>query len=159
MKQLWAPWRLEYVTGDREDGCLFCRLLSGDDDKKNLVLKRSSHTAVVMNRYPYANGHLMICPIRHTSEAGDLSGSEKAGMMDALSQAIAVLRETMKPEGFNAGFNIGSAAGAGVADHLHMHVVPRWNGDVNFMPVLGDTGVISQHLDDLWESLHRKFNA
>lgn len=158
MKRVWAPWRSEYVGGKKKSGCVFCRILSEQDDRGNLVLKRGAGSAIVMNRYPYTAGHLMICPNRHVAGIRNLNRDERLELMDLTAEAIDALEQTMKPEGFNTGLNLGKAAGAGIQAHLHFHVVPRWNGDNNFMPVTADTRVISQDLDKIWEQLKPRFN-
>ncbi|MBN1672276.1 MAG: HIT domain-containing protein [Kiritimatiellae bacterium] len=153
MERLWAPWRLEYVRKPDKGGCFLCRILASADEREELLLKRGKSCAVVMNRYPYNNGHLMALPIRHIADAGELTPEERLEMMDLTVDAIAALRKAVCPDGFNVGFNIGKVAGAGLETHLHTHIVPRWNGDTNFMPVLGDTKVIPQSLLELWDEL------
>lgn len=159
MDALWAPWRMEYILGDKDDGCFLCRILASGDDRNNLVLKRGEHCAVVMNRYPYNNGHLMVTPYRHLSSLRDLTGEEKTETMELLTLAVEVLGRTIEPDGFNIGINLGRVAGAGLEDHIHTHIVPRWNGDTNFMPVTGSVKVIPQSLLDLWDSLCEPFHA
>ena len=148
MKQLWAPWRLEYIQGaDEQEGCFFCRAREGADDE-SLVVRRGERAFVVLNRYPYASGHLMVAPNRHESEFGDLD-AEEAGEIHRLAAAgLGALSEAMRPQGFNLGWNLGRIAGAGVVDHVHLHVVPRWAGDTNFMPVLADVKVLPEALQD-----------
>ena len=158
MKRLWAPWRLEYVRNVDEDGCFLCRIADGDDDRGNLLLKRGKTCGVVMNRYPYNNGHLMVFPWRHMDDLCGMSADERLECMDLVAEAVEALKGALHPDGFNVGLNLGRPAGAGLEDHLHMHIVPRWNGDTNFMPVLGDTRVIPQSLLDLWDELHATFN-
>jgi ATP adenylyltransferase len=145
-ERLWAPWRLEYVTGgDHGEGCIFCAKADGSDEE-GLVVHRGERAFVVMNRFPYSNGHLMAAPYRHVARPGDLDDGERAELWALLDRALGVLTEVMAPHGFNAGLNLGRVAGAGVEDHLHLHVVPRWNGDTNFMPVLADVKVMPEHL-------------
>jgi ATP adenylyltransferase len=145
-ERLWAPWRLEYVTGGGgEDGCIFCAKADAED-VEGLVVHRGERAFVVMNLYPYSNGHLMVAPYRHVARPGDLDPAERAEVWALLDRAIGVLTAVMAPHGFNAGLNLGRVAGAGVEDHLHLHVVPRWNGDTNFMPVLADVKVMPEHL-------------
>jgi ATP adenylyltransferase len=148
VKQLWAPWRLEYIQGaDEQEGCFFCRAREGADDE-SLVVRRGERAFVVLNRYPYASGHLMVAPNRHESEFGDLD-AEEAGEIHRLAAAgLGALSEAMRPQGFNLGWNLGRIAGAGVVDHVHLHVVPRWAGDTNFMPVLADVKVLPEALQD-----------
>jgi ATP adenylyltransferase len=145
-KQLWAPWRLEYVgSADDQEGCIFCRALAGSDDD-GLVVRRGSRAFVLLNRFPYASGHMMIAPIRHVGELSDLDDDEVLELHRLAGQSLAALAETYAPQGYNLGWNLGRIAGAGVTDHVHQHVVPRWAGDTNFMPVLADVKVLPEHL-------------
>jgi ATP adenylyltransferase len=145
MEQLWAPWRLDYVAGGEPEGCIFCAGQKADDDDA-LVVHRGRRCFVLLNLYPYSNGHLMVAPYRHIPAPGDLDEGERAELWSLLDQGIAALSAAMAPDGFNAGLNLGRVAGAGVEHHLHLHVVPRWKGDVNFMPVLADVKVMPEHL-------------
>lgn len=146
MERLWAPWRLEYITGEKEDGCIFCEFPRRDEDERYLILHRGVYSYVIMNAFPYSNGHLLIPPYRHVGDFTELTDEECSEIMLLSRKCCAVLREAFRPDGFNAGLNLGTAAGAGIADHVHMHVVPRWNGDTNFMPVLADVKVIPEAL-------------
>lgn len=147
MERLWAPWRMEYITGEQRPGCLFCRVLDNPEDKDSeLVVWRPPGALVMLNRFPYNPGHVMVAPAAHVGELEDLDDAQTADLMRTLKRAITVLRASLKPEGFNLGANTGRAAGAGIADHVHLHVVPRWNGDTNFMPVLADVKVVNEHL-------------
>jgi ATP adenylyltransferase len=147
-RQLWAPWRLEYLAGaDEQEGCVFCRAAEGDDEA-GFVVQRGDHGFALLNRYPYASGHLMVAPYRHESEFGELSSDEAVEIHRLAAAAIGALAEAMRPQGFNVGWNLGRIAGAGVVDHVHLHVVPRWAGDTNFMPVLADVKVIPEALED-----------
>jgi ATP adenylyltransferase len=157
MKQLWAPWRVEYILGEKSDGCFLCDIIEGDKDRENLLLKRGKACAVVMNRYPYNGGHLMVLPYRHVSEIGDLTSEEKVEVMELVDESINVLKKTIYPAAFNVGANLGKVAGAGLESHLHMHIVPRWEGDTNFMPVLSDVRVVPVALLDLWDMLKPEF--
>lgn len=165
MKRLWAPWRGEYIrsaAAECDKGrqqCLFCRLRDEKEDEKNLVLARGRGAFVVMNRYPYNNGHLMVAPNRHVGDYEKLTVAEHAEIARLVKAALRALRLAMKPHGFNVGMNLGRVAGAGVADHVHVHVVPRWNGDTNFMPTLADTKVVSEHLRDTWRQLRPLLRA
>ncbi len=154
MEQLWAPWRMEYIRSDKSGECIFCKGLKGGDDRSNLLLLRGRGSSIMLNRYPYNSGHLMIFPNRHVKDLSLLEGGESTEIMDMLNLSIEVLKKTMNPMGFNIGINMGKCAGAGIEDHLHIHVVPRWEGDTNFMPVIGDTKVISQHLMETYDSLY-----
>ena len=154
---LWAPWRMAYLEGARGEGCLFCEKPREADDRKSLILYRGPLTYVVMNLFPYANGHLMIVPYRHCADLGQLSPEESLEIMQAARRCTQVLRRAFRAEGFNIGFNIGRVAGAGIADHIHLHIVPRWQGDVNYMPILGVTKVICECLADTYKKLKPGF--
>ncbi|GAB4173552.1 MAG: HIT domain-containing protein [Geothermobacteraceae bacterium] len=160
MKRLWAPWRMTYINGeDRQcqKGCIFCLSEQSDEDRERLVLFRGRSAYIIMNRYPYSNGHLMVAPYRHTADLGSLSPEEVADIWRLTVLARDVLTEWASPDGFNVGMNWGRVAGAGVEDHLHQHIVPRWSGDTNFMPVLSDVRVIPQHLEETAEVLRDLF--
>lgn len=154
---IWAPWRIEYILGDKDGGCFLCNMFRAKDDRKQHVLARGKTCAVVLNRFPYAAGHLMVAPYRHVALLTKLTRAERSEMMELTERCVAVLDRVMRPQGYNIGLNIGQAAGAGLKDHLHMHVVPRWAGDTNFMPVLADVRVLPQALEDLWDTLHPHF--
>jgi len=139
--------------------CLFCNLHKAKNDAQNLVLYRGRHAFVVMNRFPYNNGHVMVAPVRHTATIETLSAAESAELVKLVQKSLAVLRRALKPHGFNVGVNLGRVAGAGVVGHAHVHVVPRWLGDVNFMPLLAETKVISEHLSETYASLRRQFDG
>lgn len=155
MDTLWAPWRTPYILGDapRESGCLFCNRFETPPSVENLVLCRDESVMVMLNRYPYNNGHLMVVPREHVGTPGELSEERWAVLQGAVRRACGVLTALMNPAGLNVGLNLGAAAGAGIADHLHVHIVPRWVGDTNFMPALGATKVISQSLDACYSTL------
>ncbi len=153
MKRLWAPWRMEYIKKPREKRCLFCRVAEEDKDRDNLVLYRSHHSYIIMNRYPYNNGHLMVVPYRHTPTPEELDVEEELDIAELVKLSLRILRKTMYPQGFNIGANIGRAAGAGIEEHYHIHIVPRWIGDTNFMPILADTKVIVESLYDTYDKL------
>ena len=157
IKQLWAPWRMEFIKGDRPEGCVFCSALTSNDDRASLVLHRSPNAYAILNKYPYNNGHLMVVPNRHLAELPLLTDEEMKDMWRLAQQSIKILKEVYDPEGFNMGMNLGGAAGAGIRDHLHLHVLPRWNADTNFMPVLAETKSIPQHLDDSFTLLQPRF--
>jgi ATP adenylyltransferase len=147
MERLWAPWRLEYVqSADKQDGCVFCRAAESTDDAEELVVHRGEHAFVLLNKFPYASGHLLVAPYRHGLNFDDLDDDEVLEIHRLGAQGLEALRATYGPEGFNLGWNIGRIAGAGIPDHGHLHVVPRWAGDTNFMPVLADVRVIPEHL-------------
>jgi ATP adenylyltransferase len=156
--RLWAPWRMEYIAqgGEPKGPRNFIAFADGDtNDRTNLVVLRTDRSIVILNRFPYNNGHLLVAPRRTAAELHELSGDELLDLQTTLAKMIGVLRQTMKPDGFNVGLNLGRAAGAGLPEHLHWHVVPRWNGDVNFMTACGDARVIVQSLDELWLTLRR----
>jgi ATP adenylyltransferase len=154
MEQLWAPWRLAYVKGAADaDGCVFCEKLDATDDREALILHRGETCFVLLNLFPYANGHLMVAPYRHLARPGDLDAPERAELWALFDRSLHALDRALAPHGANAGLNLGRVAGAGVEGHLHLHVVPRWNGDTNFMPVLADVRVMPQHLEATYESL------
>jgi len=150
---LWAPWRMEYIAGQKEKGCIFCNRFTQADDQGNLILARGRRSFVIMNKYPYNNGHLMVAPIRHTGDFGSLERNEIEEVFGFVQAFIDVFHRTMNPHGFNIGLNLGKTAGAGVEDHLHVHVVPRWDGDTNFMPVIGEVKVISDHIQSTYDKL------
>ena len=158
MKRLWAPWRMEYITEKPRPGCLFCRVIEHPDDKDaELVVWRPQGAVVMLNKFPYNAGHAMVAPAAHKGGLEDLDDAESADLMHALRRTITVLRATLKPEGFNIGANIGRVAGAGMPDHVHLHVVPRWNGDTNFMPVLSEVKVVNEHLTQTAAKLREAF--
>ena len=146
-RPLWAPWRIEYITGEKSGDCVFCAAARGEGDDAALVLERGARCFTILNAFPYASGHAMVLPDRHVPDLLDLGEDEVAEMMALTRRCIQALRAVMSPEGFNVGLNLGEAAGAGIAEHLHLHIVPRWSGDTNFMPVLADTHVIPQALE------------
>ena len=153
MERLWSPWRLAYVTGTSDaQGCVFCEALASESAAP-LVLFRGDTCYVILNLYPYNNGHLMVVPFCHTSGLESLDSETRLELMDLSALAVKAVKSFMRPDGFNLGMNIGRSAGAGIADHLHLHVVPRWNGDTNFMPVIGFTKVISEGLEDNYRRL------
>ena len=153
MKRLWAPWRIEYILGEKEGECIFCEKPKQEKDEDNYILLRGKRCLVMLNAYPYNNGHLMIAPYRHIDSVEDLEGDEARDMMEILSRMITLLKKVLRPEGFNVGMNLGSVAGAGIVGHLHLHVVPRWKGDTNFMPLISNTKIISESLRKTYQKL------
>ncbi len=144
---LWAPWRLEYVSSASEQtGCIFCQAAAAPDDETSLVVHLGEQAFVLLNRFPYSSGHLMVAPLRHVGDLRELSAPEAAEIHSLGTRALDVLGEVYRPDGFNIGWNLGRNAGAGIADHVHEHVVPRWQGDTNFMPVLADVRVVPEHI-------------
>lgn len=146
MKQIWAPWRLQYILEGNVEGCIFCTKPSENRDRENLILYRGGSVYVIMNLFPYNNGHLMIVPYQHAEDLGGLPEDVLFELMKFTRKSEAILRQVFSAQGFNIGLNLGKAAGAGIDEHLHIHVVPRWIGDSNFMPVLAETKVIPQHI-------------
>jgi len=158
MQVLWAPWRMDYIlSDDKEGGCIFC---PGDDrerDEERLILYVGSMTMVMMNRFPYINGHLLVAPVRHLPDFEGLSNEETLDLLLMVRKSIDILKRGMGPEGFNVGLNLGKVAGAGVKEHVHFHIVPRWNGDTNYMTVLGDIRVIPEHIKETYGKLRPHF--
>lgn len=154
---LWAPWRAGFVLGKKETGCVFCKRLAMPDTIKNLILYRGERVFVILNKFPYNSGHTLIVPNRHVGQLERLSRFEADELMALTQAAVAVIKRVMKPNSMNLGMNLGRGAGAGVPGHLHMHIVPRWRGDTNFMPVIGETKVISVPLEPVYEQLRREF--
>ncbi len=157
MSRLWAPWRMEYVQAPKTEGCIFCDKPQQENDRENLVLHRGRHSFVLMNLYPYNNGHIMIAPFKHCDTMHDLDQEVYSEIMFLAEKTMSILKKTMHPQGFNFGANIGEAAGAGIAEHIHFHIVPRWVGDTNVMPVIGHTKVIVQGLQETWDLLKPEY--
>jgi len=158
MERLWAPWRMQYVGVEQRPGCLFCRVIENPDDPDaELVVWRPEGAIVLLNKFPYNPGHAMVAPILHVSTLEDLGDDQSLALTRAVRHTLTVLRGTMNPHGFNVGANIGNAAGAGIPDHVHLHVVPRWNGDTNFMAVIDDVKIINEALAQTAENLKRAF--
>ena len=153
MDTLWAPWRMDYVENAEPSTCLFCDIPSTQHDEKSLILHRGKSVFTLMNLYPYNPGHVMIAPHRHLDDLKKLSAEEQLELIQEAARSTSLLRQTMNPDGFNLGMNLGKAAGAGVKDHLHLHVVPRWNGDTNFMPIVAETKVIPEELTATYRKL------
>ena len=157
MERLWAPWRLPYVKelGKSEGGCFLCRTAASGDDRENLVVARSGSAFAMLNRWPYNNGHMLVAPNEHKADLSDMTEPELLDQLKLLKRCLKNLKSALSPEGFNVGANLGRTAGAGLADHLHWHIVPRWGADSNFMPVIAATKVIPQALDELWKLLQQ----
>jgi len=158
MDVLWSPWRMQYILGPKPDECVFCLPESHEEDKERLVLHRGKTAFVIMNKYPYNAGHLLVVPLRHTMDYCALTQEECAEIFFLSQKCVAVLEKVLSPHGFNLGFNLGAAAGAGVKDHLHNHVVPRWNGDSSFIAVLNETRTLPEHLDITYAKLKPVFD-
>jgi ATP adenylyltransferase len=153
VKRLWAPWRIDYVKGPPPQGCIFCLFPREGRDRDHYILYQGQHVFVILNTFPYNSGHLMVVPHRHVADLGDLGDDEALELMRLTAAAMEAIRETYGPEGFNVGLNIGRAAGAGIVDHVHLHVVPRWVGDTNYMPVLGEVKVLPEDLSVTYDRL------
>ena len=156
MKTMWAPWRMEYILADKQDGCVFCDALSKNDD---LTLFKGNDTIVMMNKFPYINGHLLVAPVRHLSALAELSKYEMGELLATVERSVDILKRVMHPDGFNVGLNLGKVAGAGVEEHLHFHIVPRWFGDTNALTVFADVRVIPEHLQATYNNLKPHFDT
>lgn len=158
MEHLWTPWRMEYLVSEKAPGCPFCAALAADDDCGHYILYRGETCFVILNKYPYNNGHLMILPYRHVSDFPHLSTDERREFMELVDLSLRAHRRSSNPDGFNVGMNLGEAAGAGITEHIHMHIVPRWSGDTNFMTAINDTRAIPELLEQAWERLKPVFD-
>ena len=158
MDRIWAPWRMNYIESSKKPGCVFCQKSQSKKDKKNLVLYRGMETFILMNLYPYTNGHLMIAPYLHTSDVNELAEIANKEIMQFAKDCVNILKSKLGAEGFNFGANLGKVAGAGIDQHIHYHIVPRWSGDTNFMPVISDTKVMIEKLNKTWERLKPEFS-
>ncbi len=157
-QQLYATWRMSYIQAPKHEGCIFCDFPAENHDDEHFIIHRGKFCFAIMNLYPYNPGHLMIIPYRHTNIYESLSNDEALELHSMSCTAVKVLKNLMHPDGFNMGINLGQSAGAGVAGHLHRHIVPRWNGDNNFMPVLSDTRVLSDAIENTWRSIKQAWN-
>jgi ATP adenylyltransferase len=156
LEHLWAPWRMEYIgsaSSEEEQGCIFCELPAKNDDEATYILARQEHSFAILNKFPYNSGHLMVAPFRHVANLEDLKDDESLDMQKLLGRCVEAMKEAMQPEGFNLGLNLGRVAGAGILDHVHWHVVPRWSGDTNFMPIIGETKVLPELLRETYGKL------
>ena len=158
MDKLWAPWRMEYILSEKSEGCIFCDKPAENKDRDNLILWRGEYSFVIMNFYPYNNGHVMIVPYRHINDLNLIEDPESLELFNGMATSTHILKKLFKPEGFNIGMNLGRIAGAGIDDHLHFHIVPRWSGDTNFMPIVGHTKVVSEGLWETYDQLYPYFN-
>jgi len=156
METIWAPWRIEYICGEKEKGCVFCNALN---ENAALTLYQDALTMVVMNKYPYINGHLLVAPTRHLAGLDQLSTTEMTALFIKLDQSVSILKKIMQPDGFNVGLNLGEVAGAGMAEHLHFHIVPRWFGDTNALTVFADVRVIPEHIEQTFQNLKPEFDV
>ncbi len=160
MNHIWSPWRMEYIENHgKEDGCIFCKVQSESDGPGNLIIYRGSLAFVILNRYPYTSGHVMVVPFSHKPDLEGLTSAERGAMMDLTARATGVLRRVYGSDAFNIGLNLGEAAGAGVKEHVHIHIVPRWVGDTNFMSTLADTRVLPESLEDTWKKVKTGFDT
>ena len=157
MEHIWAPWRIEYILMDKPEGCILCEKPREDNDVSNYILYRGKKNFIMLNSFPYNPGHLLVAPYRHIAGLDDLTEEERNEHFEMVSRSIKVLREVYQPSGFNIGANMGKVAGAGIDTHVHSHIVPRWLGDCNYMPVVGDVRVIPQALAETYQSLKGKF--
>lgn len=157
MERIWAPWRIKYIETSKPEECILCEKPTENNDAQNYILHRGEKNFVILNSYPYNPGHLMVVPYRHVSSPEELNEAERSEHFEIVSRCINVLRQALNPGGFNVGMNIGKTAGAGIEDHIHTHVVPRWQGDTNFMPVLADVRVIPEALAATYQKLKGKF--
>jgi len=155
MKTMWAPWRMEYILSEKEAGCVFCK---AQDEQDELTLYKGDTTLVVMNKFPYINGHLLVAPNRHIAGLDQLESNEMQDLLRTVERSVAIIKQHMGPDGFNVGLNLGRVAGAGVEEHLHFHIVPRWFGDTNALTVFADVRVIPQHLTETYNQLKPSFN-
>ena len=160
MNHLWSPWRMEYIENDKEEnGCVFCNVQALTDGTENLIAHRGEHAYVILNRFPYTSGHLMVIPFEHKSNLEELDPATRAEMMELTSRCTTILKNIYRPQGFNVGVNIGEAAGAGVLGHVHIHIVPRWMGDTNFMSAIGETRVLPESLEDTYTRVQAAFQS
>ena len=157
MKQLWAPWRMEYIQQEKVAGCILCEKPGQDSDVANYILYRGEKNYIIMNAYPYTPAHLMVVPYRHLASLEELTAAERHEHFDIVSRGVKVLRQLFSPDGFNLGVNIGKAAGAGIEGHIHTHIVPRWQGDTNFMTVIADDRVLPEALAATYQKLKGQF--
>ena len=153
MNKVWAPWRKEYIVNKKTKGCIFCSKPSSRQDKKNFIIKRTKFSFSMLNIFPYNNGHVMIAPFKHTKDLRDLNNREMLDLISLLKDTCTLLDKVLEPKAYNIGINIGKLSGAGFSEHLHIHIVPRWEGDTNFMPVIFDTKVIPESLSSLYQRL------
>lgn len=155
---MWAPWRAAFILGKKEKGCIFCNRLKTKDSVKNLIMYRGQSNFIILNKFPYNTGHVLIVPNRHISRLEKLKPEVASEFFELIQKAVAAIKKTLKPHALNVGMNLGRMSGAGIPGHLHMHVVPRWNGDTNFLPVIGKTSVVSIPLEPIYDSLRKELH-
>jgi len=153
MKQIWAPWRMKYILEEKSKECIFCHSIRIKQSRKKLILYQGDFSIVILNKYPYTNCHLLVAPKKHTNTFDDLTDEESVDLFFTLRRSVNLLKKAIHPDGFNIGMNLGGVAGAGVEDHLHFHIVPRWRGDTNFMPTIAETVVVPEHLKKAYDRL------
>jgi len=153
MEFMWAPWRIEYILGEKDEDCIFCYKPKEDKDRENLLLYRGERNLVMLNKYPYNPGHIMVAPYKHVSSLNALDDEDLLEHIKLVNRCVEMMKEEMNPEGFNIGINLGKVAGAGIEEHIHTHIVPRWNGDTNFMPVFSDMRVVPEALEATYDKL------
>ncbi len=160
MKRIWAPWRMKYISkASNETGCVLCNALAKNDNTDNLVAMRGKHAFIILNKFPYTSGHLMVAPLVHKANLEELDAPTRAEMMELSTQCMSILRKIYNPQAFNLGANIGEAAGAGVPGHVHLHIVPRWHGDTNFMTTVGDVRVLPEDLDVTYQRVKENLQS
>lgn len=157
-KTIWAPWRAEFILGKKEKGCIFCKRLKRKDSVRNLIVYRGQKSFVILNKYPYNPGHAMVVPKRHVAHIEKLTAVEAAEFFELTRLTVKLMKKALKPHSLNIGMNLGRSSGAGIPEHLHMHIVPRWNGDTNFMPVIGLTKVVSVPLEPIYDAIKKEFD-
>ncbi|MFQ5997518.1 MAG: HIT domain-containing protein [Dehalococcoidales bacterium] len=157
MERIWAPWRIQYIEMEKPEGCILCEKPRENKDASNYILYRGDKNFIILNSYPYNPGHLMVAPYRHVASLEELTEEEREEHFEIVSRSVKVLRQVFNPGGFNIGINLGKAAGAGIEDHFHTHIVPRWQGDTNFMPILADIRVLPEALADTYQKLQGKW--
>jgi len=157
-KTIWAPWRAEFILGKKEKGCIFCKRLKRKDSVRNLIVYRGQKSFVILNKYPYNPGHAMVVPKRHVAHIEKLTAVEAAEFFELTRLTVKLMKKALKPHSLNIGMNLGRSSGAGIPEHLHMHIVPRWNGDTNFMPVIGLTNVVSVPLEPIYDAIKKEFD-
>ena len=159
MKHLWSPWRMSYIESHKQDGCVFCQALEQEDGPENLIATRGKTSFVILNRYPYTSGHIMVLPYVHVPTLEELKAETRVEMIELVTKGTQVLQSIYKPEGFNVGINIGEAAGAGIEEHIHIHIVPRWMGDTNFMSAVGETRILPEDLKDTYKKVREVWTS
>jgi ATP adenylyltransferase len=155
MERIWAPWRMDFIRGEKEEGCIFCTRIARDQDRGDLILERRKHSCTFLNKFPYTNGHLMVIPYQHTADLSALQDDEMLEIMQTLRDWARVMQDNFRTEGINIGLNLGKAAGAGIVGHVHYHLIPRWVGDTNFMPVISDTRVMPEYIEKTYDQLKK----